>query len=488
MLVGSLCTGYGGLEMALRLAGVDAQLRFVADPDPGATQLLAHHHPEVPNLGDITTVDWTTVPRVDILTAGYPCQPFSLAGKRKGVTDDRHLWPSVFTAVRVLRPRGGVLLENVPGHLSVGFGRVLGDLAEIGFDARWVCVRASDLGAVHKRERVFIYAWPADTPGHGLETWWQGRAGGGDAADSPGVRHGNARPAGIAGVPATAVTGGASDGRLSLLPTPTATSYGSNQSPSPGAAVRPSLDGLVRLLPTPEAKLASSGPDFARVARDEAGGDDLTTRLFRLLPTPRASDGTHGGPNQRGSRGDLMLSSAAARIGSAVEVQDSHPVGAGGVRDGVGVRGPVAGHELCAEVDQNPADRRREHVGGDAAKVNCGNDCGNACDGGRHTENHLRRPTEAQEPNGAVFDWGIYANTIVRWERITGYRAPAPVEVGPKGGRRLAAVFVEWMMGLPSGHVTGVAGLTRNQQLSLLGNGVVPQQGALAVSLLTASR
>jgi DNA (cytosine-5)-methyltransferase 1 len=96
---------------------------------------------------------------VDILTAGYPCQPFSTAGNRKGTTDERHLWPYIKEAISVLRPRFAVL-ENVRGHLSLGFNEVLKDLAEIGYNASWRIVRASDIGAPHQRARLFVIAYP----------------------------------------------------------------------------------------------------------------------------------------------------------------------------------------------------------------------------------------------------------------------------------------------------------------------------------------
>ena len=123
------------------------------------------------NLGDITTVDWSTVEPVDLLTAGYPCQPFSTAGRRKGTDDERHLWPHVADAVRVLRPRRA-FLENVAGHLSLGFDVVLADLAALGYSVRWGCVRASDAGAPHRRERLFILA----TDPSGAGTGWDDRA------------------------------------------------------------------------------------------------------------------------------------------------------------------------------------------------------------------------------------------------------------------------------------------------------------------------
>jgi DNA (cytosine-5)-methyltransferase 1 len=160
LALGSLCSGYGGLDLAAQAILGPLRHAWHAETDPGAATVLAHHWPDVPNLGDLTAVDWTAVPPVDVLTAGYPCQPLSFAGRRAGMTDERWIWGDVFAAIRVLRPRI-VLLENVAGHLSLGFGRVLGDLASAGFDAEWGCFRASEVGAPHRRERVFVAAWPA---------------------------------------------------------------------------------------------------------------------------------------------------------------------------------------------------------------------------------------------------------------------------------------------------------------------------------------
>lgn len=164
--IGSLCTGYGGLDMAVQqLFG--GELAWVADNDPGATAILTRHHPAVPNLGDLTTTKWEDVDPVDILCGGYPCQPFSSAGLRKGTDDARHIWPHIAHALRVLRPRVAVF-ENVAGHLRLGFDTVLADLAGLGFDAEWCLVRASEVGAPHQRERVFLLAWPSDASGPGL--------------------------------------------------------------------------------------------------------------------------------------------------------------------------------------------------------------------------------------------------------------------------------------------------------------------------------
>ena len=92
---------------------------------------------------------------VDILTGGYPCQPFSNAGKKLGEDDPRHLWPYIRDAIRILQPRISIF-ENVSAHLNRGFSSVLRDCAEDGLDVRWCVVRASQAGAPHKRERVFF--------------------------------------------------------------------------------------------------------------------------------------------------------------------------------------------------------------------------------------------------------------------------------------------------------------------------------------------
>lgn len=112
-----------------------------------------------PNHGNLKTTDWSKVEPIDILTAGYPCQPFSHAGLRKGVEDERHLWPFIKEIIGLLRPKF-VILENVRGHFGLGFREVLSDLTSIGYDARWTLIRASDVGAPHRRERLFILAYP----------------------------------------------------------------------------------------------------------------------------------------------------------------------------------------------------------------------------------------------------------------------------------------------------------------------------------------
>lgn len=155
MKIGSLFSGYGGLDLAALQLFPQSSVAWHCEWDDAPAKILDHHWPTVPNLRDVTGVDWSTVEPVDILTGGYPCQPFSAAGQRKGTDDERHLWPYVRDAIRILRPRF-TLLENVAGHRSLGFDRVLGDLAEDGMHVRWTSLRASDVGAPHHRERIFI--------------------------------------------------------------------------------------------------------------------------------------------------------------------------------------------------------------------------------------------------------------------------------------------------------------------------------------------
>ena len=102
---------------------------------------------------------------VDIVTAGFPCQPFSQAGKQLGENDSRNCWPSTIRIIREVRPRFA-LLENVPRLLSSGyFGQILGDLAESGYDVRWDCVPASAVGANHQRDRLWIVVFDTHAGG-----------------------------------------------------------------------------------------------------------------------------------------------------------------------------------------------------------------------------------------------------------------------------------------------------------------------------------
>lgn len=280
------------------------------------------------------------------------------------------LWSHMAHAIDVLRPEL-VVIENVGGLFSANAASVmephpwcLGDdgsgehavllraidavlstLSELGYDAEWTALRASDVGAPHGRLRVFITAHPTEDTS-------RSRSGGRAAGPQPARSH---------DVPL--------------------------------------------------------GPD----PRGDRGRDYL-----RLMPTPRATDGTKGGPNQRGSSGDLMLPSAVAQLLPTPSVADVM--------------------------------------------------------GGRKHRSGARSDELLLNGLAAAEAFGPYAPAIQRWEQVLGRPAPAPTEPG-KNRPRLASAFVEFLMGLAAGHVADV-GLTRNQELKALGNGVVPQQGAAALRYL----
>ena len=323
--------------------------------DKHPSGILAHHYPDIPNHHDVTSVDWAAVEPVDILTGGYPCQPFSHAGTRKGTNDERHLWPYVADSLRVLRPRLAVF-ENVAGHLSLGFDTVLADLAALGFDAEWVVVRASDAGAPHRRERLFIVAADAARE-RGDGGWYAGPRRWAELADG----------------------GGDADG-LTLLPTPAVNDMGRGKSVEDWDEWTAAMQ--------------------QRHGNGNGHGKSLAIEAQRLLPTPNTSDA------------------------------------------------------LGAKSPEKIAEQRARTPGG-----------------------------YAQLREAALSDFGPYAAAIARWEQVLGRPAPQPTEPGQNGRPRLSPRFVEWMMGLPDGWVTGVD-IPRNAQLKALGNGVVPAQAALALALL----
>jgi DNA (cytosine-5)-methyltransferase 1 len=363
--IGSLCSGFGGLEMAVQ-AAFGGRTIFHADPDPGASKILAHHWPKVPNLGDIRFVHWARTLRqygpIDLAAMGFPCQDLSLAGLRAGMRPGTRsgLWRHCAAAIEALNPRI-VVIENVRGILSqpahsnlepcpwcVGDGRdepvlralgaVLGDLADLGFDAEWIGLPASDpaVGACHPRWREIILAW---RPG-ALE----------DADLTAGGERGTTAPGQAQGGQSRSDAGG--------------------RSGLPAAAA-------------------------------EAAEEDLS-----LLPTPAARDWKSGASN-------LME-------------KNSRPLN---------------------EFAVNYLPRRGNWIG----------------------------------TNGKD-----YGPAIRRWQDVVGRDAPEPTEPGSGDNRRLNPAFSEWMMGAPQGRITAVPGLTREDQLRAIGNGVVWQQGAHALRLLHA--
>lgn len=370
---GSLFAGYGGLDLAVEDV-TGATCAWYSEIDLNACTVLAAHHPGVPNLGDVTTVDWSQVPPVDVICGGSPCQDLSSAGRRAGMMPGTRsgLWASMCKAVEILRPRY-VLWENVSGALSAcassdlescprcvggrgphrpvlrAAGRVVGDLSALGYDSSWAVVRASDVGACHRRERLFILAVNAD----GMVR---------QASESIGGR--------------------------------------------PGA-----VDEL--------------GPVKRTVGSD---------RKHRAT-----SDSEHDGFDW--------------------------PTLTGGIGQGQGRVQQSQGRNPA------PADasikRLRQHAG-EPPGQETGTPGGHVVDGADRPQ-----PTGNGGP-----DFGPYAPAIARWETVIGRPVPHP---NPDG--RLSPAFVEWMMGLPEGWVTGF-GLSRTAELKMLGNGVVPQQATAALAHL----
>jgi DNA (cytosine-5)-methyltransferase 1 len=159
LTVGSLFSGIGGLDLGLERAGM--RVIWQSEIDDYASRVLKKHWPKVPNYGDIKTINWADVPPTDVICGGYPCQPFSLASNvRKGEQDERHLWPWVRDAISNLRPRY-VILENVQGHLSLGGTTVIGEITSLGYCVEWRIIPATAVGALHRRNRLFIVAYPS---------------------------------------------------------------------------------------------------------------------------------------------------------------------------------------------------------------------------------------------------------------------------------------------------------------------------------------
>ena len=386
--IGSLFTGYGGLDMGVAMAvDPDARVAWTSDVEPGPCRLAEVRWPDTPNLGDITQIDWETVDPVDIICGGSPCQDLSLAGKRAGMASGTRsgLWESMAAAVETIRPHL-VVWENVLGALSArayspveseqgllgdradgpalrAAGRVVGDLASLGYSTAWRVVRASDAGAPHQRARFFLIGYPDGQPWH----LWRPTT----PRQTP-SRRPHREPAG--------------PGLSPLMPTPTASDHKAGRHQT---GTGHSLTQAVQLLPTPQATYAPrSSPGYGPNLHEAVG----------LLPTPKAGDGVMGLPRTSG-------------------------------------RPPEKSTHLATRLEYT--------------------------------------------------DYGTYAPAIARWEKVTGRQAPPPTNPPKREGGKpqLSARFVEWMMGLPDGHVTDLD-LSREHQLRLLGNGVVPQQAALAVGTL----
>lgn len=198
MRFGSLFAGIGGMDLGLERAGWVP--RWQVEKDKFCLSVLAARWPDVKRYEDVQEVDWNEVERVDLVCGGFPCQPVSEVGARKGLDSDYWLWPEFARCLGVLRPRLA-LVENVSGLLTANrgraMGRVLGDLADLGYDADWSVVSACALGAPHTRDRVFLVA---HSDGGGRQAGGQGRDGDGDALAARRVGAEHLHPTPIPGV------------------------------------------------------------------------------------------------------------------------------------------------------------------------------------------------------------------------------------------------------------------------------------------------
>ena len=182
----SLFTGYGGMELGLRLAGIELRTVLYVEIEPYCQDIIKArirdgHLDPAPIWNDIRGLDGSVFAgKVGIISGGFPCQPFSVAGKQRGESDERNLWPETRRIISEVGPEY-CLLENVP-NITTGNGRdrpayggtVLGDLAEMGYDIKYGVTRAADAGAPQLRNRLWILAH-AISPGAGLEAHRTGR-------------------------------------------------------------------------------------------------------------------------------------------------------------------------------------------------------------------------------------------------------------------------------------------------------------------------
>lgn len=428
--IGALFAGYGGLDMAVQSV-LGGELAWASEFDKGPSKILAHRFPGVPNHGDITKIDWSAVEPVDVLTGGSPCQDLSHAGKRQGMTEGTrsNLWVAMRESIAQIRP-SLVVWENVRGAYSAA--------ADSAVEPCPGCV--GDGSGVHLRALGRVLGDLSDL---GYDAQWHGLR----AADV-GAPHGRFR--------------------VFVAAYPSGLRRGAGWPAGPREADRgwASADvagrgGSPLMLPTPQARdFKGYGP------ADGNHHDPNLSAIPLLLPTPRAGDGDKGGPNQRGSSGDFMLPSAVTHLLPTPTVMDYKA--SGGNPNTTGTHGTTLTDATVRGVGGMaliPTPSVADAMGGHERR------------GGARGDELLLKGIAKENA------WGQYADAIHRWETLT-RPAPAPTELGPKGSPRLSAAFSEWMMGLPNGWVTGVPGITRNEALKALGNGVVPQQAAAALRVM----
>ena len=178
-----LFSGIGGFSLGLESAGLVDTVAF-CDFDKYCKQVLKKHWEHVPIYNDVKELNYERLKTdgivseergIDIITGGYPCQPFSVAGRKKGEEDPRHVWPEMFRLVQELRPTW-VIGENVGGHIKLGLDTVLENLESEGYTARTFSISASSIGANHQRERIWTIAHSNELGRNDRSNYWQGRS------------------------------------------------------------------------------------------------------------------------------------------------------------------------------------------------------------------------------------------------------------------------------------------------------------------------
>lgn len=449
---GSLFTGVLGLDQAA--ADVfGAELAWTCDNDEAAAKVITHRAPGVPNLGDITAVDWGQVEPVWLLTGGSPCQDVSSAGKRAGMYPDTRsgLWAHMSYAVKRLRPRY-VVFENVrglssacaenemgqcPGCVGDGphrpflraLGRVLGDMADLGYDTAWCGLPASAVGAPHERFRIFILA--VDT-----------------TADPKG------------------------DGRHEGRPEPAGQQRGSD-APLGGGAAPADAAGPRRSRHLAGAAVARDGAAAAIAREVQPGGLNRAPANADYIGPVRAG-GTRGRWPGSADGGDAPTDSDGAGL-ERREPAAGHDLPAGGTLADASAGGWRPGEPDLRTWESDTAGsgyaRPAPHPDGD----------------GREVVQRVESGVGSREDTDGrgEIDWGIYTAAIQRWERVVGRPAPVPRVVGPRGGLKLNPALPEWMQGFPAGWITDVPGMSVNDALKLAGNSVNPYQAVAALRWLS---
>ena len=171
MKIGSLFSGIGLLELGLERSGLGT-VAWQCEKDDFCRRVLAKHWPQVERSDDVFGFN---PPKAELICGGFPCQPFSVAGKQQGLDDERWLWPEFARVIKEAQPKI-VVAENVPGLRKAGLRPVLADLASLGFNAEWHCFRASDFGAPHERNRIWIVATHADRVAVQQQPGWLARS------------------------------------------------------------------------------------------------------------------------------------------------------------------------------------------------------------------------------------------------------------------------------------------------------------------------